>query len=59
LNQTLINTTISQNKVKVDADFKAKGPFYVFLGDLAEHGKGKLYVSKVNNSQLSLYEKFL
>ncbi|MCW4054234.1 MAG: formylmethanofuran dehydrogenase subunit C [Candidatus Bathyarchaeota archaeon] len=46
-------------KVKVDDNFKAVGPFYVFLGDLAEHGKGKLFVSKANNPQLKNYEAFL
>jgi len=46
-------------KVKVDDAFKAEGPFYVFLGDLAEHGNGKLFVSKANNPQLKDYEKFL
>jgi formylmethanofuran dehydrogenase subunit C len=46
-------------KVKIDEGEKAAGPFYVFLGDLAETGKGKLYVSKTNNSQLSTYERFL
>jgi formylmethanofuran dehydrogenase subunit C len=46
-------------KVKVDDTFKAEGPFYVFLGDLAENGRGKLFISKANNPQLSMYEKFL
>jgi formylmethanofuran dehydrogenase subunit C len=46
-------------KVKIDEGEKATGPFYVFLGDLAETGNGKLYVSKANNSHLSRYERFL
>jgi len=46
-------------KVKIDETLKAEGPFYVFLGDLAEAGNGKLYVSKSNNSNLNRYEKFL
>jgi formylmethanofuran dehydrogenase subunit C len=46
-------------KVKIDEGEKAAGPFYVFLGDLAETGNGKLYVSKANNSHLSRYERFL
>ncbi len=46
-------------KVKVDDTLKAEGPFYVFLGDLAEHGNGKLFVSKANNPQLKNHEKFL
>lgn len=46
-------------KVKVDDTETATGPFYVFIGDLAEEGKGKIFVSKANNPQLSTYEKFL
>jgi len=49
-----------KNKVKIDDTFKAEGPFYVFLGDIAEHGNGKLFISKPANPQLSLiYDKFL
>lgn len=46
-------------KVKVDDTESATGPFYVFLGDLAEKGTGKLFVSKANNPQLKTYEKYL
>lgn len=46
-------------KVKVDDTESVSGPFYVFLGDLAENGNGKLFVSKGNNPHLSQYEKFL
>ncbi len=46
-------------KVKIDDAESAAGPFYVFLGDLAEKGTGKLFVSKANNPHLSNYEKFL
>jgi formylmethanofuran dehydrogenase subunit C len=46
-------------KVKVDDTESAAGPFYVFLGDLAEKGTGKLFVSKVNNPELKIYEKYL
>ena len=35
------------------------GPFYVFLGDLAEHGTGKLFISKAVNTHLKFYEKYL
>jgi formylmethanofuran dehydrogenase subunit C len=45
--------------VKIEEDDKAAGPFYVFLGDLAELGMGKLFISKVANPHLSRYEKFL
>ncbi|MBC7131336.1 formylmethanofuran dehydrogenase subunit C, partial [Candidatus Bathyarchaeota archaeon] len=48
-----------KNKVKVDENEVVKAPFYLFLGDLAENGKGKLYVSKENNPHLSQYEKYL
>ncbi len=49
----------SKPKVKIDDTESAQGPFYVFLGDLAENGTGKLFVSKPNNPQLKHYEKFL
>jgi formylmethanofuran dehydrogenase subunit C len=47
-------------KVKIEEGDIAIGPFYVFLGDLAETGNGKLFVSKVNNLQLGpIYDKYL
>ncbi|MGE5533068.1 MAG: formylmethanofuran dehydrogenase subunit C, partial [Bacillota bacterium] len=46
-------------KVKVDDTEQAPGPFYVFLGDLAERGTGKIFVSKAANPQLKTYEKYL
>jgi formylmethanofuran dehydrogenase subunit C len=46
-------------KVKIDDALTAQGPFYVFLGDLAQNGRGKIFVSKTNNPNLSTYEKFL
>ena len=47
-------------KVKIDDTLTVQGPFYVFLGDLAEHGNGKLFVSKVNNPQLGpIYDRYL
>jgi formylmethanofuran dehydrogenase subunit C len=46
-------------KVKVDDTESAAGPFYVFLGDLAEKGTGKLFISKANNPNLKMYEKYL
>jgi len=45
-------------KVKVDGE-KIEGPFYRFTGDLADNGKGKLFVSKPNNPYLSAYDKYL
>ena len=38
-------------KVKIDDTQSVAGPFYVFLGDLAEHGTGKIFVNKANNPQ--------
>jgi formylmethanofuran dehydrogenase subunit C len=46
-------------KVKIDDNETIQGTFYLFLGDLAECGKGKLYVSKQKNPQLRSYERFL
>jgi formylmethanofuran dehydrogenase subunit C len=47
-------------KVKLDDTETVAGPFYVFLGDLAENNTGgKLFVSKANNPHLSRYERFL
>jgi formylmethanofuran dehydrogenase subunit C len=46
-------------KVKIDDTQQAAGPFYVFLGDLSEHGTGKIFVNKANNPQLKFYEKYL
>ena len=46
-------------KVKVDDTTSVAGPFYVFLGDLAEHGTGKIFVNKANNPQMKTYEKYL
>ncbi len=47
-------------KVKLDDTETIAGPFYVFIGDLAENSAGgKLFVSKLNNSHLNQYEKFL
>ena len=45
-------------KVKVN-DEKVEGPFYRFIGDLADGGKGKLFVSKTRNPHLSSYEEYL
>ncbi len=45
-------------RVKVNGE-KAEGPFYKFIGDLADKGNGKLFVSKRLNPHLSSYEKYL
>ncbi len=47
-------------KVKLDETETVPGPFYVFIGDLAENNTGgKIFVSKINNPYLSSYERFL
>jgi formylmethanofuran dehydrogenase subunit C len=46
-------------KVKIDDTQSAAGPFYVFLGDLSEHGTGKVFVNKALNPQMKFYEKYL
>lgn len=48
-----------KSSVKIDEEEKAEGLLYVFLGDIAEDGNGKLYVSKQKNGYLSCYERFL
>lgn len=48
-----------KKKVKIEESEVVDMPFYLFIGDLTENGKGKLYVSKTNNPQLSHYERFL
>ena len=45
-------------KVKVDGE-KIEGPFYRFTGDLADNGKGKLFVNKAKNPYLNSYDKYL
>lgn len=48
-----------KNRVKIEENESAEEPLYVFRGDIAENGNGKLYVSKDKNPHLSHYEKFL
>lgn len=48
-----------KEKVKIEENEVASGPFYLFLGDLTEDGNGKLYVFKERNPHLSHYEKLL
>jgi formylmethanofuran dehydrogenase subunit C len=45
-------------QVKVDGEV-VLGPFYCFVGDLADSGKGKLFFSQRKNTQLEFYEKYL
>ena len=46
-------------KVKIDATQTVQGPFYVFLGDIAEHGTGKIFALKTMNPALVTYEKYI
>ena len=48
-----------KKKVKVEENERVEGPFYLFLGDLTENGKGKLYVFKEKNVHLTHYERLL
>lgn len=48
-----------KKNVKIEENERIEGPFYLFLGDLTENSKGKLYVSKEKNPNLTHYEKLL
>jgi len=45
-------------KVKVNGD-EVAGPFYLFVGDKAENGEGKLCVAQSPNPHLKFYEQYL
>ena len=45
-------------KVKINKE-EVKGSFYRFIGDLADNGNGKLFVSQTKNLHLSFYEEYL
>jgi formylmethanofuran dehydrogenase subunit C len=47
-----------KSKVRIEEE-EIKRPFYVFVGDLTERGKGKLYVAKDKNEHLKSYETLL
>lgn len=47
-----------KSKAKVNGEI-IEGPFYKFVGDLAEDGNGKLFVSQIRNPHLKFYEKYL
>lgn len=52
--------TIDSVKKKVEVDGEeVQGPFYLFTGDIAEKGNGKLYIAQTKNKHLSFYEKYL
>ena len=45
-------------RTRVDGE-EVVGPFYTFVGDLAENGEGRLFVSQASNPHLKAYEKFI
>jgi formylmethanofuran dehydrogenase subunit C len=47
-----------KGKAKAEGEVIA-GPFYLFVGDLTEHGNGRLYVSRNHNPHLEEHEKLL
>lgn len=42
-----------KKKIKIEEGEVVETPFYLFMGDLVENGRGKLYVAKAENPQLS------
>lgn len=52
--------TIDSIRPNVDINGeKISGPFYRFIGDIADNGEGKLFISKSRNPHLAFYEKYL
>lgn len=45
-------------RVKIDGE-RLAGPFYLFIGDIAEEGEGRLYISKASNAHLNFYENLI
>jgi formylmethanofuran dehydrogenase subunit C len=45
-------------KTKVEGE-DVVGPFYTFVGDVAEGGEGRIFISQIKNPYLKDYEKFL
>jgi formylmethanofuran dehydrogenase subunit C len=52
------NITGIRKRVRV-GDKRVPGPFYLFTGDLADKGSGRIYLSQKSNPHLKIYEKFL
>ncbi len=46
-------------RIRIDEEEAVEGPLYVFLGDITEDGRGKLYAHKEKNPHLSSYERLL
>jgi formylmethanofuran dehydrogenase subunit C len=47
-----------RSSVEINGE-RISGPFYRFLGDIADNGEGKLFISKNKNPHLAAYEKYL
>lgn len=45
-------------RTRVESE-EVMGPFYTFIGDLAENGEGRLFVSQINNPHLKVYDRFI
>lgn len=45
-------------RTRVDGE-EVQGPFYVFIGDIADNGEGRIYISQNRNLHLKTYEKFI
>jgi formylmethanofuran dehydrogenase subunit C len=52
------NITGIRKRVRV-GEKRVPGPFYLFTGDLADNGSGRIYLSQTSNPHLNVYEKFL
>lgn len=52
------NITGIRQRVRV-GEARIPGPFYLFTGDLADRGKGRIYLAQQANPHLHVYEKFL
>jgi len=48
-----------RKKAKIEEGEAVEMPFYLFVGDLIEEGRGKLYVSREKNPHLKHFERFL
>lgn len=47
-----------RQRVRV-GEARIPGPFYLFTGDLADRGNGRLYLAQHANPHLHMFEKYL
>lgn len=52
------NITGIRQRVRV-GEARIPGPFYLFTGDLADRGSGRIYLAQQANPHLHVYEKYL